>query len=46
MNCQHPFIVKLEDAFENTKKFYIILEYCPGGDLYYLLSLRHKFTEE
>lgn len=27
----HPFIVKMFYAFQNEKKLYFVLEYCPGG---------------
>jgi len=43
---QHPFIVKLKYAFQNAKKLYFVLEYCPGGELFFHLSRAHKFTEE
>lgn len=33
-------------AFQNEKKLYFILEYCPGGELYSLLIRKEKFTEE
>lgn len=29
----HPFIVKLDSAFQTSEKLFLILEYCPGGDL-------------
>jgi protein-serine/threonine kinase len=28
-----PFIVRLFYAFQTENKLYLILEYCPGGDL-------------
>ena len=31
--CQHPFIIKLYDVFENIDYIYIIMEYCSGRDL-------------
>ena len=36
--CQHPYIIKLYDIFENVDYIYIIMEYCPGGDLFSLLQ--------
>eukprot|EP00919_Chromeraceae_sp_WS-2016_P050202 GHVR01119052.1.p1 GENE.GHVR01119052.1~~GHVR01119052.1.p1 ORF type:complete len:341 (+),score=60.93 GHVR01119052.1:88-1110(+) len=41
----HPFIVTLIYAFQTPKKLYLILEYCPGGELYFHLSRARKFTE-
>lgn len=29
----HPFIVKLNYAFQSYEKLFLILDYCPGGDL-------------
>lgn len=29
----HPFIVTLINAFQTGQKLFLILEYCPGGDL-------------
>ena len=27
----HPFVVKLNFAFQNDKKLYFIMDYCAGG---------------
>ena len=32
--CQHPYIIKLYDMFENIDYIYIIMEHCPGSDLF------------
>ena len=40
--CQHPNIIKLYDIFENENYYYIIMEYCSGGDLFSFLE-RHQF---
>lgn len=29
----NPFIVKINGAFQTKQKLFLILEYCPGGDL-------------
>jgi len=31
----HPFIVTLHYAFQTPKKLYFVLEYCPGGELFF-----------
>jgi serine/threonine protein kinase len=31
---QHPHIIKMYEAFEEQKRFWIVLEYCPGGELH------------
>ena len=42
----HPFIVKLNYAFQTLTKLFLILEYCPGGDLAKHLSYEKKFEEK
>ena len=34
----HQFIVKLNYSFQSPKKLFFVLEYCPGGELFNLLS--------
>jgi serum/glucocorticoid-regulated kinase 2 len=41
----HPFIVKLRYAFRNSKKLYFVLEYCPGGELFFHLGKVGRFDE-
>lgn len=45
-HSQHPFIVQLNYAFQSKNHLYMILEYCPGGDLGKLLMKKGKLTEE
>ncbi|OHS94999.1 RAC family serine/threonine-protein kinase like protein [Tritrichomonas foetus] len=35
--CDFPFIVKMKFAFQNDKKFYLGIEYVPGGELFHHL---------
>ena len=44
--CQHPNIVRLYDVFENPDYIYIIMEYCPGGDLFTFLEKRNFILPE
>ena len=45
--AKHPNIIKLYDVFENEKYIYIIMEYCPGGDLFSYIEKRDfKLKEE
>ena len=45
--CQHPNIIRLYDIFENVDYIYIIMEYCPGGDLFsYLEKRKFKIPED
>ena len=43
---RHPFIVNLNFAFQSKEKLFLILDYCPGGDLARLLQKERRFTEE
>jgi protein-serine/threonine kinase len=43
--ASHPFIVKLMYAFQTPKKLYFVLEFCPGGELFFHLSRTGRFSE-
>ena len=42
---QHPFVVKLHFAFQTSTRLHFVLDYCPGGDLYYHITRVVAFTE-
>lgn len=42
----HPFMVKLNFAFQNESKLFLVMDYCSGGDLGKLLCKKKKLTEE
>ena len=44
--CQHPYIIKLYDIFENVDYIYIIMEYCQGGDLFSYLQKKNFVLQE
>jgi serine/threonine protein kinase len=44
--CQHPNIIQLYEVFENLDYFYIIMEYCKGGDLFSYLEQRNFHLPE
>ena len=33
-------------SFQDDRKLYFLLEYCPGGELFSLLAAKDKLTEE
>lgn len=33
----HPFIVRLNYAFQTENKLFFVLDYCPGGELFFYL---------
>jgi protein-serine/threonine kinase len=43
---KHPFIVQMAFAFQEKNKLYIVLEYCPGGELFFYLNQIGRFKEE
>ena len=42
----HPFIVKLKYAFQNSSKLYLVMDYCPGGELFFHIQRVERFNEE
>jgi serine/threonine protein kinase len=38
----NPFIVQIHGAFQTKDKLYLVLEYCPGGDLEKKSSKKRK----
>jgi serine/threonine protein kinase len=46
-NSDHPFIVKLRYAFQTHNKLFLVMDFCPGGDLETLLTReKGQLTEE
>jgi serine/threonine protein kinase len=45
-SIDHPFIVKAKYAFQTLEKLYLVLDYCPGGDLSEYLQLEKRFNED
>ena len=41
----HPFIVNLHYAFQTRDKLYFVLDFCPGGELFYHLKQLGKFSQ-
>jgi len=37
-NIRHPFIIQMDYAFQTESKLIFVLEYCPGGELFFYLS--------
>ena len=42
---KHPFLIRIHSAFQTDTKLYLTLEYCPGGELFGLLSKKKRLTE-
>jgi len=45
-SSNHPFIVKLNYAFQTKEKLYMIMDYCPGGDLSEYIQLEKRFNHD
>ena len=43
---KHSFIVGLNYAFQTKEKLFLILDYCPGGDLGHVLAKEKRFDED
>lgn len=42
----HPFVVRLRYAFQNSEKLYLIMDYYPGGSMFYHLRKSKRFSED
>lgn len=42
----HPFLVELHFAFQNADKLYLVLDFMPGGELFFWLKAQKRFSEK
>jgi len=42
----HPNIIKIFETFESDTHFYIVSEYCEGGELFDVLDEPNKLSEK
>jgi calcium-dependent protein kinase len=42
----HPNIVKYYETYEDLKYLYMVMEYCPGGELFDKIADRSSYTEK
>jgi serine/threonine protein kinase len=45
-STDHPNIIKIFDLYEDKSNYYIITEYCSGGELYDRIKKLHTFSEK
>ncbi|CAD8066872.1 unnamed protein product [Paramecium sonneborni] len=45
-NLDHPHIVKLYELFEDDKNYYLVTEYCSGGELFDRIKSMNFFSEK
>ena len=43
---KNQFLIELHFSFQTKKALYFVLEYCPGGELFYLFNRNKRFSEE
>lgn len=43
---EFPFIINLKYAFQNEQKLYLVMDYCPGGELFFHIQRVERFNEE
>jgi len=43
---RHPFIIRLHWAISTSTTLSLVLDYCPGGDLYFHLRKEGTFAHE
>ena len=41
----HPFVIKLFWAFHSEDYLHFVVDFCSGGELFYLLQNKRLFTE-
>ncbi|KAJ6230059.1 non-specific serine/threonine protein kinase [Anaeramoeba flamelloides] len=45
MRVKHPFLIGLRYSFQTEEKLYMVLDYAPGGELFYHLKKSKRFPE-
>ena len=45
IQVNHPMIVKMHHAFQDSDHLYMLLDYCPGGELFFYLQRVGRFRE-
>ena len=43
-NLNHPFLCELQFAFQSKDKLYMVLEFMPGGELFFWLKQQRRFS--
>jgi serine/threonine protein kinase len=46
VEVRHPFIVQLHWTFQTRSHLYFVLEFCPGGELFFHLQKRGRFPDD
>lgn len=46
MQANNPFVVRFYYSFSSPEKLFLVMEYCPGGDLSSVLQHLGRFDED
>jgi serine/threonine protein kinase len=41
----HPFVIKMWHAFQSKEYLHFVVDFCSGGELFYLLQCKSRFSE-
>jgi len=45
-HAHNPFVVRLRYSFQNDTTLYLVMDFCPGGELFNQLKKKGRFDEE
>ena len=45
-NLSHPFMVRLHWAFQSSQRLYLVMDFCPGGELFFHLHNLGRLAED
>lgn len=45
-SLSHPFMVRLHWAFQSSQRLYLVMDFCPGGELFYHLHNLGRLSED
>lgn len=45
-NLDHPNVVRIYELFESPHRYYLVMEYCKGGELLEMISKKRRFSEQ
>ena len=46
LDINHPFTVNLRYSFQNAEKLYMVMDYFPGGSMYFHLCNERRFKPD
>ena len=45
-DLDHPNIIKLHDLYQDDDRYYIVTEFCSGGELFARINKKKSFNEK